>query len=136
MDGETAMKIYEVTVTRDDNLWAAVVHGLPPHVIGATDAERLADLESDVYDLVAALTDSDLGRFRLTWRYVVNGRDVTDRVVALRRAEGALEEAMMARDEARRSLLKALADIGLSQSAIGDMLGVSHQRIHQLLKAG
>jgi hypothetical protein len=39
------MITYAVIVTRDGSLWAAVVDGLPPHVIGATDVERFADLD-------------------------------------------------------------------------------------------
>jgi hypothetical protein len=37
MDGES-MTSYDVTVTRDGSLWAAVVDGLPPNVVGATDS--------------------------------------------------------------------------------------------------
>ena len=129
------MTTYRVTVTRDDDVWAAVIDGLPPHVIGAADVERFPDLEPEVRDLVAALTDADLDSFGLEWRFLIGNRDVTAEVVALSRAETALEDALAARDEARRAVLKALAATGLSQGAIGDVLGVSHQRVHQLLKA-
>lgn len=47
------MTAYHVTVTRDSGLWAAVVDGLPPHVVGATDVERFADLDVEVRDLIA-----------------------------------------------------------------------------------
>ena len=129
------MTTYRVTVTRDDDVWAAVIDGLPPHMIGATDVERFSDLEPEVRDLVAALTDADLDSFGLEWRLLIGNRDVTAEVVALRQAETALQDALAARDEARRTVLKALATTGLSQGAIGDVLGVSHQRVHQLLKA-
>lgn len=129
------MTTYAVTVTRDGNLWAAVVHGLPPHVIGATDAERFADLEADVRELVAGLTDSDLDSFGLEWHLELDGRDLTEAVNTLRRAESEFEAAARARETAREALLKDLADAGLSQAAIGDVLGISHQRVHQLLKA-
>jgi len=129
------MTTYRVTVTRDDDVWAAVIDGLPPRVIGATDVERFCDLEAEVRDLVAALTGADLDSFGLEWRLMIGNRDVAAEVVALSRAETALKDALAARDEARRTVLKALATAGLSQGAIGDVLGVSHQRVHQLLKA-
>jgi DNA-directed RNA polymerase specialized sigma subunit len=129
------MTTYRVTVTRDSDVWAAVVDDLPPHVIGATDVEHFAELEPEVRDLVAALTDSDLYDFDLDWRIVIDGRDVTEEITMLGQAEAALTDAAAMRDNARNSALKALADTGLSQAAIGDVLGVSHQRVHQLLKA-
>jgi hypothetical protein len=65
----TERPTYGVTLTREDQLWTANVDGLPPHMIGITDAERFADLEVEVRDLVAGLTDSDPDTFELSWRW-------------------------------------------------------------------
>jgi DNA-directed RNA polymerase specialized sigma24 family protein len=130
------MKTYRATVTRDDNLWAAVVDGLPPHAIGATDAEHFAELDTEVRDLIAGLTDAAPDDFAIDWRYELGGHDVTKAVEELTEAESRLKAAAAARDEARARMLHILAGTGLSQGAIGDVLGVSHQRVHQLLKAG
>ena len=65
------MITYEVTVTRDENLWAVVVDGLPPGLIGATDVERFEDLDTEVRDLIAGLTDTEPDSFDLTWRYIL-----------------------------------------------------------------
>ncbi len=129
------MTTYGVTVTRDSGMWAAVVDGLPPHVIGAIDVEHFADLRSEVQDLVAALTETGPDSFGLTWRVIIEGQDVTTEVLALGAAEAVLDQALTAREGARQDALKALAGAGLSQAAIGDVLGLSHQRVHQLLKA-
>jgi len=130
------MTSYDVTVTRDGSLWAAVVGGLAAHVIGATDVEHFADLDTEVRDLIAGLTDTAPDSFDLRWQYVVDGRDVTELLDALQGSEHAYADATAARDAARRRVVHALADANLSQSAIGDVLGLSHQRIHQLVKAG
>lgn len=130
------MTRYDVTVTRDGSLWAAVVGGLPPRVIGATDVEHFADLDTEVRDLVAGLTDAAPDSFGLRWRYVIDGRDVTELVEGLQGSEHAYADAAAARDAARRRVVHALADANVSQSAIGEVLGLSHQRIHQLVKAG
>ena len=61
-------RTYTITVTRDDNLWAAQIGGLPPGRIGVTDVARFADLEAEVRDLVAGLTDADPDEFDLAWR--------------------------------------------------------------------
>lgn len=129
------MTTYQVTVTRDENLWAALIDGLPAGMIGATDAERFEDLDTEVRDLIAGLTDTEPDSFGLTWRYVIDGEDVTDVITRFTRAQAAFGEAARARDGARNAVLAALAKAGLPQSAIGDVLGISHQRVHQLLKA-
>jgi len=130
------MTIYDVTVTRDSGLWAAVISGLPSRMVGATDVERFADLDVEVRDLVAGLTDSAPDSFALRWRYVTDGQDVTSLLETLFASELAYAQAAAARDAARREVIVSLADAHLSQSAIGDVLGLSHQRVHQLLRAG
>lgn len=129
------MTTYDVTVTRDSGLWAAVVSGLPSYAVGATDVERFADLDVEVRDLIAGLTDSAPDSFDLRWRYVIGGRDVSDVLQALAGSERAYANAAAARDAARREVIRALAAAQLSQSTIGDVLGLSHQRVHQLLRA-
>lgn len=128
------MNTYQVTVTREDGLWVADIWG-PGLGPAATDAARFTDLDAEVRDLVAGLTDAEPDEIRLAWRYVIDGADVTQVVTRLMQAEADLRDATRAREEARSSALRELSGTGLSQSAIGDLLGVSHQRIHQLLKA-
>jgi hypothetical protein len=57
-----------VTISREDDLWVAVVADLPG---GATDVEHFADLESEVPDLIAGLTDADpdADGFEIDWHY-------------------------------------------------------------------
>ena len=62
------MTSYGVTVTRDSGLWVAEIAGLPPRMVGVTDVERFSDLDVEVRDLIAGLTDTDPDSFDLTWR--------------------------------------------------------------------
>jgi hypothetical protein len=70
------MDTYGVTVKRDDDLWVALINGIPEGVVGAADHEHFADLHADVLELVADLTDSDPSDLALNWRYELNGQDV------------------------------------------------------------
>jgi len=128
------MNTYQVEVTREDGLWVADIWG-PELGPAATDTVHFADLETEVRDLIAGLTDTGPGEFGLTWRYSIGGADMTSTIRRLLEAEAGLQRATQAHEEARRKALSDLAGTGLSQSAIGDVLGVSHQRVHQLLKA-
>lgn len=130
------MGAYQVTIRREGGLWAVVIAGLPPNMIGAIDVDRFADLDAEVRELIADLTDSDPGSFHLYWQYVIGDEDVTVEVTRLRHAELALRQAADDRDDARRTAMEALSRANVSQAVIGDVLGLSHQRIHQMLRAG
>lgn len=126
------MTTYGVMVTREDGLWVADIHGegLGP---AATDVERFADLDVEVRDLIAGLTDTDPDSFGLTWQYLISGVDATDMVRALAAAERRFAEASRIREAARLAVINQLRRAGVSQSVIGDVLGLSHQRVHQLV---
>lgn len=133
---------YNVTVTRDDNLWVSTVHGLPAHLLAVTDVEHFTDLDVEVRDLIAGLTDTDPDDFAINWRYEINGHDVTDQFHRFLAVESELrqqlrrtQELQAARDAERIALLRDLAQVGLSQRAIGDAVALSHQRVHQLIKS-
>lgn len=132
------MTAYDVIVTREDNLWVADIVGLT----AATDVERFADLDVEVRDLIAGLTDTEPEDFAINWRYEINGRDVTDRFHRFLAVEAELraqtrraQELQEARDAERLALLRDLAEAGLSQRAIGDAVALSHQRVHQIIKS-
>lgn len=124
---------YVVTVTRDANLWAAQIDGLPPGCVGATDVEHFADLDVDVRDLVAGLTDVAPDAFDLDWHYVQNDHDYTAALDHAREWQRRLSEAEENRDRQRTIAAREMARAGLSQRAIGDALGISHQRVGQIL---
>jgi hypothetical protein len=128
------MTMYEVTVVRDDAMWVADVLGAGLGPV-ATQTDKFADLDTEVRDLIAGLTDTGPDSFGLAWRYVLDGRDVTSVIVDLAESDHAYRQAAAARDAARREVIRTLLNARLSQSAIGDVLGLSHQRIHQLAKA-
>jgi hypothetical protein len=127
------MNTYGVTVKRDDDLWVALIDGLPEGVVGAADYEHFADLHADVPELVADLTDSDPSDFALNWRYELNGQDVTLELRRFLDLDKELRHVQHEHERARQEALAAMADAGLSQRVMADVLQLSHQRIHQLV---
>lgn len=124
---------YEVTVTREDNLWVAVAQGLPEGLVGAADFDHFADIEDGMREVIADLTDSDPGRFDVIWRYDLGG-DTTKTVLEYLAAQRSAHEAVDRRDQARAKLVRTLRG-KLSQRAIADLLGLSHQRVNQLINS-
>lgn len=130
------MTTYNVTVTHEDNLWVADVANTPSHVVGVMDYEHLADLHADVASFIADLLNVSETEVAVEYHYEVGGRDVTAALRHLLTAEQELRGAQQERERARKETLAELTDAGVSQATIGDVLGLSHQRVHQLVKAG
>jgi DNA-directed RNA polymerase specialized sigma24 family protein len=118
-----------VTVTREDGLWVAVVDGLAG---GATDVEHFDELDTEVRDLVAGLTDADPHEFDIEWHFQQNGHDYTPALQQLHEWESEAENAIKHRDASRRAAIVAMRGATLSYRDIADILGLSHQRVAQL----
>lgn len=129
------MDTYEVTVTRDSDLWVAIVHGLPPNTVGAIDAEHFATLQEDVPDVIAGLVDADPNDVAIRWRYEINGQDVTDQFQRFLHAKETIERDRAEVYSARMELVRTLTDQGLSRRATGDAIGLSGQRVQQIVDA-
>jgi len=125
------MNAYTVTVSREDDLWVAVIPG-----VGATDTPRFEELETEVLDYIAGMTDTDPEDLQLQWLYMVGNRDVSNIVrswLDAARAMHRLQESAAVHDQERLNLVRELTG-PLSQRTLADMLGLSHQRVNQLAK--
>ena len=60
------LPVYSVTVSTEDDLWVALVEGIP---VGATDVERFEELPEAVRDLISTLLDVEPDSFWLDWHY-------------------------------------------------------------------
>lgn len=123
---------YSVTVSREDGLWVAVVDGLPA---GATDVEKFEELDDAVRDLIAFLADVEPDAFWIDWRYRLGTQDLTVLVENLREWEHLAEQATRHRDATRKAVVESMRSAGLSYREIADVVGLSHQRIGQLVAA-
>jgi hypothetical protein len=123
------MQTYRVDVERDGRFWLLRVPD-----VGVTQARHLREVEVMARDLIAVVTDHDPTTFEL---------DVHVEVPAATRRH--LQRAERLRDQARDSQSKAAAELraaahelartGMPLRDIGQLLGVSYQRAHQLVSA-
>ena len=122
------MTTYAVTVSRDEPWWVAVVAGLPG---GATEARRLDQLEAEVRDLIAGLTDADEDSFDLTWEYALQPdiEQPVGRFLAARARRQAAEEDYAA---AQLEAVSALTTAHVSLRDAAELLGLSYQRVAQI----
>lgn len=121
------MTRYDVQVFREEELWVADIE----HV-GVTDMLHFADLDVEVRDYVSGMTDADPDSFDLCWRYRAGDDDITDLIEELNHVEHAVTSMTSRRDAVRQEIIRRMSAAGLSQRTVGDVLGLSHQRVNQL----
>ncbi len=119
---------YRATVERDGRFWLVRVPG-----VGVTQARHLREVDAMARDLVAVVTDVEPDVVELMWHVVL-----PEAVQAhLERASRLRNDAAAAQFQAAvevRAAARALADTGLTLRDIGQALGVSYQRAHQLVR--
>ena len=120
-----------VRVFREGKWWVADVVGVPG---AATETGRLSELELEVRDFLAGFYDQDDESFDLVWDLsdVVGeeGQGVWEKFVAERKA---LEAGRTRFETERLATLRVLHEAGVSVRDSGALVGVSHQRVSQLL---
>lgn len=123
------MKQYVARCVRSDGWWAITVDG----VKGVhTQARRLDQVEDMVREAVALVRDVEPGSFEVRVRPVLD--DATRSAVeeALEQ-KAAADAAQTAAQQAWRHAARTLVEDGLTVRDAGKVLGVSHQRINQLV---
>lgn len=124
------MSTYTVDVTRDGKWWMISI----PTIDGLTQARRLSDIEAEARSYI--VVDQDIEPS--TVRIAINSIKVGDVVVSEQRAE--IIKLRETEAEIHTLLTKLtsqiaheLADAEVPVRDIGEVLGVSYQRAHQLV---
>lgn len=121
---------YRVDVSRESSGWVAVVRGLPA---GATEVDHFDELDVEVRDLIAGLADREPDSFDLSWHYRQGDVEYTRPVEELVHWREQSRQAAENAERARLEIITTLRAAGLSQRAIAEVIGTSHQRVAQLL---
>ena len=122
----TTRQTYQANVERDGAWWYVFVES----VGHSTQARRLDQVEAMVRDLVALVEGVPADSFdvAVTVKLGKTQPIVDDAVAARQRAE----TSQRAAQEATRAAAQALRERGLPLRDIGDLLGLTHQRVSQL----
>lgn len=109
---------FKATASREGKYWVVDVKG-----VGVTQGRNATEATAMARDLIAVMEDSPLDNVRVSVEFKVTA--VTDAAVAQERA--ATES---------RKLAAKLIDAGLSGRDVAEVLGVSPQRVSQLISRG
>ncbi|MDE3722409.1 hypothetical protein PWG71_13520 [Nocardiopsis sp. N85] len=122
-----------MTVTRDEDLWAAMIGGLPEGRFGGLDHVNFSDIREEVPEAIADLTDSAPEDFTITWRHELDGRDVTEELSHFIEVEERFHQVVEEHESGRSRALDAMREAGLSQRTMAGAVNLSHQRVQQSL---
>jgi hypothetical protein len=124
------MRTYHAQVARQGKWWMVRV----PEIDGLTQARRFSEVEEMARSLLAIALDIPENSFGLRVELeAVEDVRVTERLDALHEAEKKAQESQAEVRRASHSLAVDLAYQGVPVRDIGAILGVSHQRAHQLV---
>lgn len=123
------MKTYLVRAVRWDKGWELHIPD-----VGVTQSHGLADAEEMAADYIRSLTGNEPGSFSVEIEIQI-GDDLDELVELARRHVTAAAEAQKAAAAESREVARRLKDKGLTGRDIAAVLGVSPQRISQLISA-
>ncbi|MFF0270814.1 hypothetical protein [Kribbella sp. NPDC004536] len=126
------MKTYEVTVRREGRWWMVAV----PEIDGLTQARRLDEVERMAREYIAVSTDVPVSKVAVDVSGIeAGGQDLLEAktlVDGLRRRAKDLESLVA---ELTREVASALTEVDVPVRDVSSVLGVSHQRVSQLVQS-
>lgn len=124
------MTEYRVEVTREGKWWMIAI----PELDGLTQARRLEDAPLMARDYIAVTLDREIDDVHVRVALVdVDGINVTEALARLDAERAAADAARDRVADDTRRLATTLASKKVPMRDIGAILGVSHQRAHQLV---
>lgn len=129
-------KVYTVKYERDESgWWVAQVAEVPAAI---TQGRSLAEARRRVREALAVALDDDLAARAAVLRDLVRLPATAKRLTASARSERARASVVAARAEKAtwRAALQLTKGCGLSVRDAGEVLGLSHQRVQQLVSHG
>jgi hypothetical protein len=124
---------YQVAVERSGNWWAIdITDGLPDTMLGVSQAKRLTDVPRVTRELLNDLLEADASDAEIHITIHVTD-DIAAGLEMFRMSEVIEAAAREAAALGRSRAAVILADSGLTMRESGQILGVSHQRVKQLI---
>ncbi len=120
---------YTATATREGRWWIITVDG-----IGVTQARRIAEAADTARELVAVTLDVPLDDIAVDLAVGdVDGINVAGEVAVIRDERARANELEHAASQRAQALARNLSAHDVPMRDVGAILGVSHQRAHQLI---
>ena len=126
------MRTYQVDVVRDEGWW--IMHARIPRTIIYSQARRIDDIEFMIRDAIAGALDVDPQSFAIELFFDLDS-DVLEQVHRAREVSLQAAEVQERASRESRAAVHALREQGLTLKEAGYFLGVTPQRVAQLLNS-
>lgn len=126
------MRTYQVDVVKDQGWW--VMHARIPRTIIYSQARRIGDIEFMIRDAIAGALDVDPQSFAIELTFDLDST-VLDQVDRARKVSLEAAEIQERASRESRAAVHALRKEGLTLKEAGYFLGVTPQRVAQLLNS-
>lgn len=123
------MTTYHVTAERDGDWWTLTVEGVEA---GFTQARRLDQAEAMAREVISLLLDIPVDDIDVDLEVHLDPGGQAALTVATAARQTA-ERAAATAQQAARDAARLLSNAGLPMRDVGAIMGISHQRVHQLL---
>ncbi len=121
---------HQVKVTRNERRHLWVIH--VPAIRRTAESRNLRNVDDLVVRLIHETTKEPVSRIRLDYEFALP-RSVRERLERGRRLRRTSVEAQAKATAEYRAVARYLHEAGMPLRNVGEVLGVSHQRAHQLL---
>ncbi|WP_405068125.1 hypothetical protein OG558_42535 [Kribbella sp. NBC_01510] len=126
------MKSYEAAVTREGRWWMIEI----PELDGLTQARRLDEVERAAREYIAVTTDVPLSQVAVEISGIqVAGQDLLEAKALVDDLRGRARQLDALIGDLTREVASALTDADVPVRDVSSVLGVSHQRVSQLVQA-
>ncbi|MFC7788094.1 hypothetical protein ACU045_03840 [Microbacterium sp. MAHUQ-60] len=127
------MTAYEATVVREGKWWMVSI----PSIDGLTQARRLSEATEMAREYIAASKDVPLESVTIDLEFapIAGIDDIADKITSITEARKRAAELEEAASRQATELARSLTAADIPVRDIGAMLGVSHQRAHQLISS-
>lgn len=135
------MTTYRVNVYREDRWWMIDVPELDGHrgadglinVGSLTQARHYADIEQEARDFICTVVDAAPSAVDLDVHIDVDGLDVGDAAAAIAADRATAKEAEARAISRSTEVAQRLSAAGVPMREIAEIVGVTHQRVDQLI---
>ena len=129
-DEASSMNGYRVDVVRSGAWWAITVPELEGVFSQTKRLDQVEDAAREAISLMLEIEEDDVGSLDVV---VTPPPGVADLLQAVETSVAAADEAARAAAETRREAVELLRAAGLPLRDVGALIGVSHQRVSQIL---
>ena len=123
------MAVYDVMIERDGAFWLVFIEGLD----GLTQAHAVAEVPLMARSYIALVTGKNPDDITIG---AVHVKDVGDEIARIKSLRQQAKESRAEATRLSRSVAASLRRQGASLTDIGSILGLSHQRVAQLIAVG